>query len=125
MRSALISFAPAARAISSIRPSTCAGTPESMCAGGSPRRCGHFARTSSWLPPNAARGRDDGLGGERERPGLRPVGGLSAPHGAGRQDGPVDLGHGPAIRDELVDPVAEAQLYQATRGRRADAVLER
>ena len=43
--------APASRAIASIRPSTCAGTPESMCAGGSPSRSGQFERTSSWLPP--------------------------------------------------------------------------
>jgi len=34
-----------------IRPSTCAGTPDSMLAGGVPRRSGHAARTRSWLPP--------------------------------------------------------------------------
>ena len=51
MRSPLISLAPASRAIASIRPSTCAGTPESIFAGGSPSRSGHFSRTRSWLPP--------------------------------------------------------------------------
>ena len=51
MRSPLISFAPASVAIASMRPSTCAGTPESIRSGAPPSRSGHILRTSSWLPP--------------------------------------------------------------------------
>src|SRR3954453_24194988 len=51
MRSRLIRLAPAASLASSIRPSTCAGTPESSRCGAGPRRAGQFLRTSSWLPP--------------------------------------------------------------------------
>src|SRR3954470_19431349 len=51
MRSRLTTLAPAASLASSIRPSTCAGTPESSRCGAGPRRAGQFLRTSSWLPP--------------------------------------------------------------------------
>src|SRR3954468_3243411 len=51
MRSRLTTLAPAASVASSIRPSTCAGTPESSRFGAGPRRAGQFLRTSSWLPP--------------------------------------------------------------------------
>src|SRR3712207_7637256 len=51
MRSRLIRFAPAASVACSMRPSTCAGTPERSRCGAGPRRAGQFCRTRSWLPP--------------------------------------------------------------------------
>src|SRR5258708_6070777 len=51
MRSRLMARAPAARAISSIFPSTWSGTPDSIRAGGVPRRAGQYLRTRSWSAP--------------------------------------------------------------------------
>src|SRR3954469_5503 len=51
MRSRLTTEAPAASVATSIRPSTCAGTPESIRCGAGPSRAGQFFRTRSWLPP--------------------------------------------------------------------------
>src|SRR5258706_104755 len=51
MRSRLMARAPAARAISSSFPSTWSGTPDSIRAGGVPRRAGQYLRTRSWSAP--------------------------------------------------------------------------
>jgi hypothetical protein len=51
MRSGLITFAPEPPAISIMRPSTWAGTPEIIRSGGSPSRSGQLRRTRSWFPP--------------------------------------------------------------------------
>jgi hypothetical protein len=46
-----MTFPPASWVISIMRPSTCAGTPESMLRGGDPSRSGQLRLTRSWLPP--------------------------------------------------------------------------
>ena len=51
MRSPLTMLAPASSVACSMRPSTWAGTPESIRCGAGPSRAGQFLRTSSWLPP--------------------------------------------------------------------------
>ena len=51
MRSRLTTRPPAASVIPSMRPSTCSGTPEIMCFGGTPSRAGQLARTRSWSAP--------------------------------------------------------------------------
>ena len=109
-----------------IRPSTCAGTPESMRAGGGaePRR--PASRTRSWLPPippevtitacarnsnSPAAVRDDGVAARRRRSarGWCPDTPSTAPSGDG----------------ERVDPVPEPELDEPGLGRRPDPPLER
>ena len=114
MRSPLISFAPASRAIASIRPSTCAGTPESMCAGGvAEPLAATCARTSSWLPPMPPVVTITAWAASANSPaGSRP---LASPRltGLGARTVPATPVDGAAGGGELVDAVAEAQLDAA------------
>ena len=95
--------------MASIRPSTWAGTPESMCAGGVPIRAGQYSRTRSWLPPMPPLATITALprssnSSTTSRLLAVPAGGVVA-----AQDAAAHPDHRAGLDDELVDPMAELQ----------------
>ena len=113
-------------AIASIRPSTCAGTPEIMCSGGSPSRSrGHFSRTRSWLPPIPPVVTITACACSSKSPAASRFDATPRARRARREQRAADAVDGAAARRQLVDAVAEAQLHQPLRDRLAHAPLER
>src|SRR4051812_47842091 len=147
MRSRLTTLAPAASVATSIRPSTCAGTPDSSRCGGGPRRAGQFLRTSSWLPPippdvttTAWAVNSKGSTSTRElaSPRATPLGSRTCPRTPvtapplttrsstrGLRGAPPRGGARAAADHELVDGVAEAQPHEAAVGGGLHAAGER
>ena len=70
----------------SIRPSTCAGTPATMRAGGVPSRSGQARRTRSWLPPMPPLVTMTACARDLEVADLVAVGGPAPLRGVGRED---------------------------------------
>ena len=104
-----------------MRPSTCAGTPESICVGAGAEALGPAARTSSWLPPippeltitaPAASSNSPTTSRELDRPRAQSSGARIAP---------VTPSTAPSVTVEPVDAVAEAQLDEPVALRLADA----
>ena len=93
-----------------MRPSTWAGTPESICVGAVPRRAGQLARTSSWLPPippeltitaPAVSSNSPTTSRELDRP---------RPQSSGARTAPADAVDGAVGDRQGVDAMSEAQL---------------
>ena len=109
----------------SIRPSTWAGTPATMSAGGVPSRAGQLRRTRSWLPPMPPEVTTTAWARELEVPDRRLAAGRArrAPR-RGRQHPAAHAVDGAALGHQLVDPVAEPQGHQpratASRTRRTN-----
>ena len=118
-------FAPAASLIASIRPSTWSGTPQIMFSGASPKRCGQFLRTSSWLAPIPPEVTITACASSSNSPTASPRARLPARDGARLEHVAGDPGDGAAGDGQLVDPVAEAQLDQAALLGLAHAAHER
>ena len=123
MRSRLMIAPPAFSVIASIRPSTCSGTPVSMCFGGVPSRAGQFLRTRSWLapmPPDVtitACALSSNSPDRLARAGRARARRRSAPGPSPRTPSTT-----PPVTRQLVDPVAELEGDQpALHARRAPA----
>ncbi len=124
MRSRLISRAPAFSVMPIMRPSTCAGTPATMCFGGSPRRFGQFCRTSSWLPPMPPEATMTAWARRLKSPiTLREE---LTPRCADRlENGTADAVDGAVGNAKRIDPVAELEGEQSARLRFPRAPFER
>ncbi len=94
--------APAFSAMPSIRPSTCAGTPESIFSGGVPSRSGHWARTRSWLPPMPPEVTITAWALSSKAPATSRL--LAVPRSAalGSSTSPVTVSSAPAVRESPV-----------------------
>ena len=108
----------------SIRPSTCAGTPATMRAGGVPRRSGQARSHEVVVAADAAARHDDGLGRDLEVADLLAAARPAAVDAVGREDATAYARDGARGQDELVDAVAEGEGHAAARHCGADPSLE-
>ena len=101
-----------ASAISSIRPSTCAGTPEIMCCGGVAEPLRPVAAHEVVVAADAAGGDDHRLRARaRTSPtAARELACAARARRSARAPSPRTPSTAPPVDDQLVDPVAEAQL---------------
>ena len=107
--------APASWVTPSISPSTWAGTPDSMRAGGSPSRAGHMRRTRSWLAPMPPEVTMTACARSENSP--TTVRELATPRAAalGSSTSPSTPSTTPDVTDQGGDPMAEPQVDPAPR----------
>ena len=114
---------PAASAMPSILPSTCAGTPESIRCGGVPSRSGQLARTRSWLPPMPPEVTITAWARSSKAPATSRLLAVPALGVGGLQDLAADRVHGcPPLRDR---PVTRWRKRSSTRPRATPARTRR
>ena len=113
MRSGWTTLPPARCVISTMRPSTCAGTPEIMCFGGVPSRCGQLRRTSSWLPPMPPLVTITAPARSSNVPTASRLLGAPRTAASGARIVPAHTVHGARGHAQLVDPVPEAHVGTA------------